>query len=145
MLTAAAPAAFGFLAVKPADISLIGTVSNGSLVPSILQVPDGKVLSVVGGNVQLIGAVLAAPSGRVNIVAIAAPGDVHLDPSNPVSSVDISASPVLANVAMLDSQVVTDANAAGSMVVRAADLSMDLGSGIIAGTADGPGDLWTWD
>ncbi len=52
LLTSAPPAAFGFLGPR-APITVDG---------SILQVPEGQTLSLVGGDVQITGATLSAPA-----------------------------------------------------------------------------------
>ncbi len=74
ILTSAPPAAFGFLG-SPLCLSPCISV-NGSL----LQVPDGKSLSLVGGNVQITGAAtLLAPGGRVQIASFASKGEATID------------------------------------------------------------------
>jgi large exoprotein involved in heme utilization and adhesion len=45
-----------------------------------LQVPEGKGVSVVGGDVQIVGGKLMAPSGRVQIASVASPGEVRFTP-----------------------------------------------------------------
>jgi filamentous hemagglutinin family protein len=67
VLGVAPPSAFGFLAADPAPIRFEG---------SRLEVPESGALTVVGGEVQIRDATLRAPSGRVEIVSAAAPGDV---------------------------------------------------------------------
>jgi len=68
LLTTASPVAFGFLgAVQAADIAVEG---------SFLQVPDGKTLSVIGGDVEITDGTLYAPGGQVNIASVASGGEV---------------------------------------------------------------------
>jgi len=81
VLTVDPPSAFGFLTSSPAGIS-----GNNSF----LQVPEGKELSIIGGDIILMGTpatpedifympgILAAPAGRINLVSVASPGEVHL-------------------------------------------------------------------
>ncbi|MEC4814922.1 MAG: filamentous hemagglutinin N-terminal domain-containing protein, partial [Scytonema sp. PMC 1069.18] len=45
-----------------------------------LQVPSGKTLALVGGNVSLEGAILKSPAGRVEIVGVGSNGVVNLEP-----------------------------------------------------------------
>jgi filamentous hemagglutinin family protein len=71
VLTVASPAAFGFLSGNPAGISIQ---------ESRLQVPAGKTLSVVGGDVEMRGGVLQAPSGRLQLASVASPGEVIFSP-----------------------------------------------------------------
>jgi len=84
-LTSAPPTAFGFLA-EP------GPIEVGNNTSSVLQVPTGKALSLIGGRIevgreeQMSGGnpvvspgFLLAPAGRVNLVSVASEGDVMLD------------------------------------------------------------------
>lgn len=73
LLTSAPPAAFGFLGPTVAPISIEG---------SFLQVPEGQTLSVVGGDIQITGATLTAPSGRVQIASVASAGEVTIPDLN---------------------------------------------------------------
>ena len=66
-LAVAPPSAFGFLSDSPAGISVQ---------QNTLQVPDGKTLSLVGGDVGITDARLLAPGGRIDIAAVAAVGEV---------------------------------------------------------------------
>ena len=65
-LTVAPPAAFGFLGSTPAPITIQG---------SALQVSEGKTLSVVGGDIQIVGGALVAPSGSIQLASVASPGE----------------------------------------------------------------------
>ena len=70
-LTVAEPAAFGFLGNNPAAITID---------QSFLQVPDGETLSVIGGDIDIMGSAsnenLVALGGRINIASVASPGEV---------------------------------------------------------------------
>jgi len=70
VLTIAPPSAFGFLGDNPAGISIEG---------SLLQVTEGKTISVVGGDIEIIGGTLRAGSGRINIASVASSGEVSQD------------------------------------------------------------------
>jgi filamentous hemagglutinin family protein len=67
VLTIDPPSAFGFLAASPAGISFQ---------QSMLEVPGGKTLSVVGGDIEIAGGNFNAPGGRVDIASVASPGEV---------------------------------------------------------------------
>jgi filamentous hemagglutinin family protein len=80
VLTVAPPAAFGFMGSTPAAITIRG---------SSLQVPEGKALSVVGGDITIVGngpltadsvSTLGAPSGRMQLASVASPGEVVFSP-----------------------------------------------------------------
>ncbi len=74
-LSAAAPAAFGFLNAAPPAITVNG---------STLAVTDpGQTLGLVGGPVTIDnGATLAAPSGTIHVTSAAGTGEVPVDPPN---------------------------------------------------------------
>jgi filamentous hemagglutinin family protein len=91
VLSVAKPEAFGFLTANPAAISLDR---------SILKVPTGRTLSVVGGDIQVTndpslpsyydydnyvpGSTyysLSAPEGKINLLSAASPGIVKLNTS----------------------------------------------------------------
>jgi filamentous hemagglutinin family protein len=61
VLSVAPPAAFGFLSVNPAPVSAQG---------SLLEVLPGRSLSLVGGDVEIVGGVLAAPGGRMSLISV---------------------------------------------------------------------------
>ena len=67
--TVARPEAFGFLGPAPAPLSVQY---------SFLQVQPGQTLSLVGGDIQVTGALLQAAGGTVQIASVASPGRVVL-------------------------------------------------------------------
>ncbi len=69
LLSSAPPVAFGFLGPTVAPISVDG---------ALLSVPEGQVLSLVGGDVSISGATLSAPGGKVGIAAVASAGEVTI-------------------------------------------------------------------
>jgi len=79
LLTVAPPSAFGFLNESPAAISKQS---------SYLAVPNRKTLSFIGGDLTLQdnhltgseNSTLSAPEGRVNLVSVAAAGEVPIIP-----------------------------------------------------------------
>jgi filamentous hemagglutinin family protein len=77
LLTSAPPEAFGFLNSNPAPISIQD---------SKLAVPEGEILSVIGGNLQITGNKeakgnqLAAPSGQINLASVGSSGEVVHNP-----------------------------------------------------------------
>ena len=77
-LTVAPPAAFGFLNDNPSGIHVQG---------STLEVPEGKTLSIVGGDINILGdgdpasgaPNLSAPGGHINLTSTSSSGDVAFD------------------------------------------------------------------
>jgi len=57
-LSVVAPSAFGFVNATPADITIRG---------SRLEVHEGATLAIVGGNIDMVGGSLQAPSGKIVI------------------------------------------------------------------------------
>src|SRR5688572_25997630 len=107
LLTSAPPAAFGFVSANPVRISVDG---------SSLQVASGKTLSLVGGEAAFPGETdtglriagvapgsttptLRAPSGTVQIVSVASPGEVTLN-------ADVSAFPALGHIDLVNGALV---------------------------------------
>ena len=72
VLTVAPPSAFGFLGDNPSSISIEG---------SLLQVPEGKTLSIIGGDISINNGTLYAPGGRINLASVASQGEVTLEAS----------------------------------------------------------------
>ena len=74
LLTTAPPKAFGFLGDHPAPIKVND---------SFLKVPDGKTLSLVGGDITLKNGAVNAPGGQINLISVASPGEVTPTLSGP--------------------------------------------------------------
>lgn len=121
-LTVAPPAAFGFLTSSPAAIS----VQQGT---NFLGVPTGQTLSLVGGNIDIAGpgslglATLYAPSGRINLVSVASPGELaHLGPG-----LDTGSFATLGDIRMSNAASVRVAgDPGGTLAIRAGTFSMDF-------------------
>jgi filamentous hemagglutinin family protein len=114
-LSVADPRSFGFLSAAPGTI----TVRE-----SLLTVPDGEAISIVGGNLELIGAsngLIEAPSGKVTLGALAAPGSINLE------SAAVTAQS-MANIALTGFAVSANGNGGGEIRVRGANLLMSQGS-----------------
>lgn len=136
-LTLAPPAAFGFLASSAAAIS----VQRGS---NALQVSTGQTLSLVGGNIDIVGpggfgtATLAAPGGRINLVSVASPGELaHLS-----GDLDTGSFATLGDVRMSNAAFVSVAgDPGGTLAIRAGKFTMDFSATTSANNAaiDHPG------
>ena len=75
VLSVAPPAAFGFLGPTPAAVSIQG---------SALHVPAGQTVSVIGGDIEIVGGTLVASGGRINLASVAAAGEVGVNPADPM-------------------------------------------------------------
>lgn len=117
VLSSAAPQAFGFLSSNPAAIAFDN---------SFLSVPVAQTLSVVGGNITVTGGSLSAPSGQINLVSVASPGEVLLSSMQTAPNVngDVFAAMGTINLstgATLD----VSGDAAGTVVIRGGQFVID--------------------
>jgi filamentous hemagglutinin family protein len=127
ILSVAPVAAFGFLSENPSPISIQR---------SDLRVPDGKTLSVIGGDIQFVGdpvsvpvrGALIAPMGRINIASVASPGeaipnnstatpDLHVESFSRLGTISTS------NEALISVIVPPNFAAAGTIIIRGGQLS----------------------
>ncbi len=112
-LTTAPPAAFGFLGDTPGGITIQ---------ESVLDVPAGETLSVVGGDIAITGGpfgYLAASSGKVFIVSAASAGEFIQDSKTATFATggDIH----ISNSGFIS----TSGDPAGTVCIRGGDLTMD--------------------
>jgi filamentous hemagglutinin family protein len=142
VLTVAPPTAFGFLGPHPAAITIQG---------STLHLPEGKAMSVVGGDLAILGnaarplfrlPTLGASGGRIQLASVASPGEavfnpLELAPDLQVHSFARLGRLTLAQGAFLD----TYGNGGGSVLLRGDHLLLDTAfvSAYNAGQADSPG------
>ena len=122
VISSAPVAAFGFLGTNPAAI----TVQGGQL-----SVSEGHGISLVGGNIDITAgtlqngttqpALISAPSGQINLVSVASPGEVLLN--SPVGqSVEpaVNGFTTFGNISLSrGASLDTSADTAGRIVIRA--------------------------
>jgi filamentous hemagglutinin family protein len=107
VLSSAPVAAFGFLSTAPQPVGLLG---------GKLEVPAGKTLAAVGGDVLLLqGSQMIAPAGRIDLVAAKASGEMVLTAKGPETGTIGSLGTVLVSGATVD---VSGAQG-GSVYIRA--------------------------
>src|SRR5262245_34848530 len=117
VLTSAPPAAFGFLSGNPASIALQA---------SSLQVPEGKTLSVIGGDLQITGGSLSAPHGQLNLASVASAGEVIPTVSEHGPDLTMESFSRLGKIeATQGAQINTDGEGGGSVVIRSGRLVVD--------------------
>ncbi|MDM8522047.1 CHAT domain-containing protein [Desulfococcaceae bacterium HSG8] len=93
VLSASAPAAFGFLA--PSDEKGVAPIS---LDETEFSVNDGKTISLIGGDITIKNGDIAAPGGRINLASVASAGEAI-----PIESdLDISSFEKLGDVTLSD-------------------------------------------
>ena len=152
-LSVAPVVAFGFLGPElPAPITVQG---------SVLQVPEGRALSLVGGDITvqaqtfedgtIQAASLLAPGGHLNLVSVASPGEVLVPSSQTGSNIDVASFNMMGTVTLkegatldtsgpLDEFGVPIGNGnSGTVFVRGGQLVMDASAiqAITWGRVDG--------
>ena len=132
-LTVAAPAAFGFLGPHPSGIAVQG---------STLTVPSGKTLSLVGGDIAIVGGRptndappnVAAPGGRITIASVASAGEVVVPVVEQTPALDMGAFARLGTITLEhNARLEASGPRGGTVVIRGGQLSMDGGQ-IVANT-----------
>ena len=125
LLSVASPVAFGFLNQNPAGISIQ---------ESILQVPEGETLSVVSGNIEIVGGILRAPGGRLSIASVASSGEVVPNARDEEPDLKMDTFERLGEIDILmDGKLQVSGTTPGNILIRAGSLSLDS-SGIYSTT-----------
>ncbi len=128
ILTAAAPSAFGFLGENPAGISIQG---------SNLEVSTGETLSVVGGDIEIFGGKLSAPSGRINIASVASQGEVVPNFQEPAGGLDTDSFDKLGTItASLGTTLNVTGQGGGGIFIRSGSFTLEDDSQINSSTED---------
>lgn len=132
-MTMAAPASFGFLRESPEAIRVES---------SVLEVPQGESIFIVGGDIDIHGdgtaefaqSNLSAPQGLVTLVSVASTGDVQRQDANEVPFLDVDTADRLGAVALIDGALIdTSGDRGGAVVIRAGSLFVG-GSRVFANT-----------
>ncbi|MEW6492543.1 MAG: filamentous hemagglutinin N-terminal domain-containing protein, partial [Cyanobacteriota bacterium] len=107
---------------------------------SELQVPDGRTLALVGGDVNLEGGFLVAPGGRVELGAVAGTGTVGLNGDGSNLSLSFPQSVALTDISLTNGAIgFVTAGGGGSIAINASNFNMAGGSALLAGIASGFG------
>jgi filamentous hemagglutinin family protein len=115
-LSAAPPAAFGFLNATPAKIAV-----NGSTLG-----PVPGTLGLVGGPVSVTGSALSAPAGTIHVTSVAATGEVPVDPRNKSALTVSSFGPVgITGGSRLNVSDPANLGSGGSVFIRSGALTID--------------------
>ena len=120
VLSAASPAAFGFLSPTPAPVYAV---------KSFLNVPDGETLSIIGGDIGLYGAYLWAPGGRINLASMASPGEVVPNPAGNRPGLQVlpqaAAGELRLRASTVDVSDYFNATGAGTILIRAGRIILE--------------------
>ncbi len=101
------------------DVNIITAAPVG------LKVPDGKTLSLIGGDLVLEGGNLTAPGGKIELISVAGNSSVSLNPISQVWTLDNS------NAQNLQDIKLQQRNVDGEEVSSIVDTSSNNGSGSI--------------
>jgi filamentous hemagglutinin family protein len=117
-----------------ATTTVLGTPTAG------LQVPDGQSLLLVGGDVSLDGAFVAALGGRVELGGVAKPGLVGLNMDGSNLSLSFPDRVTRSNVSLTNGAIVfVQAGGGGSIAINAFNFNMAGESVLLAGIGSGLG------
>jgi filamentous hemagglutinin family protein len=114
VLSAAQPVAFGFLAPRPASITVNG---------AILAAPANKVMAVVGGDIGVHGGHVTVDDGRLVVTGAGSAGTVELDADTPDTAVTLKDFTDRAAVT-IDGQAQLSTGG-GGMLIRGGDVVFD--------------------
>ncbi|MBV8736321.1 MAG: filamentous hemagglutinin N-terminal domain-containing protein [Alphaproteobacteria bacterium] len=129
-LSAAPPAAFGFLNAAPAAI----TVNGSTLGP----VPG--TLGLVGGPVSISRGTLRAPAGTIHVTGIAGTGEVPVDPRNSSALTVTNFAPVnITTGSLLTASNMGTPGSGGSVFIRSGALTVDASTIAASNSGAGPG------
>lgn len=134
-LSAAAPAAFGFLNAMPGQITINGMQPN----PLTFQtVGPRQTFDLVGGPVTIQNnAMVTAPSGTIRVASAAGAGEVPVNPTDTGSLTVGSFGPVSLSGSTLDVSDFSGQTSGGNIFIRAGTLA--IASGILDATNYGGG------
>ncbi|MEE9355358.1 MAG: filamentous hemagglutinin N-terminal domain-containing protein [Methylococcaceae bacterium] len=144
ILTTALPEAFGFLGENPAGISVTG--GNNTT----LEVPNGEMISLVGGDITIKDSSLYAPGGQINLASVGSAGDVvvtelGLDTASleRMGNISISQDPLVPRVTIAPeipaiANVDVSADTAGKVFIRGGQMVME-NANILSDTTNGDG------
>jgi filamentous hemagglutinin family protein len=115
-LSAAAPAAFGFLNAAPGAITVNGAT---------LGVASGQTLGLAGGAVNVTGATLQAPAGAIHVTSVASTGEVPVAAGNGPATITSHGTVNITQKSLLNVSDPTNLGSGGSIHVHAGNLTVD--------------------
>ncbi|BDA76475.1 filamentous haemagglutinin outer membrane protein (plasmid) [Calothrix sp. PCC 7716] len=139
LFSANEPARSNLLSVNPSAL-FYNAVNNQAQIRvnrslSGLQVPNGKSLSLVGGDISIDGGRLNAPGGRVELGGLAGVGTVGIAINNGNVSLNFASNTPLSNVELKnDARVNTRGTGGGDIFVRANNFTATSGGRLASGT-----------
>src|SRR5262249_19081961 len=93
------------------------------------QVPEGQTLSVIGGDMQIVGGTLRAPSGRIQLASVAAAGEVRPGSAGQTPELQVDSVARLGRVELAqNARVDVSGNGGGTVLIRGGRLLVDRAS-----------------
>jgi filamentous hemagglutinin family protein len=139
-LSAAPPAAFGFLTAQPAALTVNGSTLGP--VPGTLGLVAGPI-SITGGAQTptfIAPATISAPAGTIHVTSAASPGEVPVDPRNTSALTVTSFGPVaIGPASILDVSNRVNLGSGGSVFIRSGALTIDSSNIDVDNFGSGPG------
>jgi filamentous hemagglutinin family protein len=131
LLTTAAPDAFGFLGPTAAPISINGTA---------LVMSEGKVLSLIGGDIEITGSQISIPGGRLTLISTASAGELELPADDLLFNPSTTGFGQLGTIRISDFSVVDVSGSQGGRVTMIANDVIVEGGSVIGAETTGSGD-----
>lgn len=126
----------------PVGLQYGGNSAGIKVQQSILMVQPEQTLALVGGNVTLEGGKITAPSGRVELGAVAGTGIVELTSANNQLQLGFPNGVDRADVSLTNgANANVSASGSGSIAINAQNLNMAGGSKLQAGIGSGLGSI----
>jgi filamentous hemagglutinin family protein len=130
ILRVAPPAAFGFLGNPTAFAFTNDNPASITIDRSVLVVPSRQTFSVIGGDITVDGGDLRAPSGRLNMASVAAPGSVTISGTEPPSALQVDGFERLGAIDLsqktrIDVSDASINNGSGTVVIRGGRLHIN--------------------
>jgi filamentous hemagglutinin family protein len=133
-LSAAPPAAFGFLTAQPAALSVGGSTLTLGAAP--------RTLGLVGGPVSITSSKVAAPAGTIHVASVASTGEVPIDPRNTPALTVTSFGPVdITKGSKLGVSDPRNLRSGGSVFIRSGALTIDASEINADNYGSGPGGM----
>jgi filamentous hemagglutinin family protein len=138
LLTTAPVAAFGFLGPTPGQ--QLPYPAGISIQESVLEVPTGQTLSLIGGDITVAAATVTASSGGIQLASVASPSEVIPNSAGALRSLDTSGFAQLGLIALSQQAfLTTSGNPGGTVVIRGDRLVADNSSIFASSTGSSTG------
>lgn len=98
----------------PIGLQYNGNNGNIQVQKSVLEVPTGRTLALIGGDVSANGALLRTVGGRIELGGLVAPGTVELTSNSGILQLSFSSGVARGNISLSRDEFQTDLNVRGT-------------------------------